>query len=323
MGTETGILWTDHTFNPHIGCQRVSPACGGAKGVGGCYAEAFVTGRMGYNPTSADSRRRLTVWGPPSASTRPRTSAANWKKPIAWDRAAKASGIRSKVFCASLADVFEDHPDLPSVRADLWPLIERCDGLDWQLLTKRPENIRTMVPEAWLKAWPSHVWIGTTVEDQKRAEQRIPHLLSVPAAVRFLSMEPMLEHVDLDPPRCPYCRDGGEVQQLDAGQHFVQWCVRCDSEACHGMWLDACADARQPGINWIITGGESGPGARPYDLSWTRSIIAQCDAERVPVFVKQVGDHAVLDGKRLAFSRHGADISEWPAALQRQSFPSL
>lgn len=361
MGEITGISWTHHTFNPWLGCQRVSPACGGAKGVGGCYAESLVTGRMGYNATSADPRRRLTLWGPPSTTTRHRTSAANWRKPLAWDRAAKADGVRRRVFCASLADVFEAHPDLPAVRADLWPLIEACDGLDWQLLTKRPENIRAMVPPAWRSSWPAHVWVGTTAEDQRRAEERIPHLLAVPAAVRFLSVEPMLEAVDLDPMRCDDC--GRSEAQLQADHEWSEgngngWCNGCDTELSVGHWLDACADGRQRGINWVIVGGESGPGARHFGIAWARSIVEQCDDAGVPVFCKQMGDNPVdsamvdiygPDGKRrytrpaghydvaearatrgydvlphaLKFkAHHGADPSEWPADLQRQEFPN-
>jgi protein gp37 len=361
MGQTTGIGWTDHTFNPWMGCARVSPACGGAKGVGGCYAEALVTGRMGYNAESADPRRRLTLWGPPSTSTRLRTSAANWRNPVAWDAAAKRDGVRRRIFCASLADVFEDHPDLPAVRADLWPLIERCDGLDWQLLTKRPENIRAMVPPSWLApgGWPAHAWAGTTVEDQKRAAQRIPHLLAVPARVRFLSCEPLLEAVDLDPPLCPYCRDGGEVQRVESKRDTHFWCVRCDSEAVFGNWLDACASEKQPGISWVIVGGESGPGSRAFDVAWARSIVAQCDAAAVPVFVKQLGARPidgdlveVLNASGLAVAyrrppsdpdgllaearakgrvvraaildlddRAGADPDEWPNELRVREFP--
>lgn len=302
MGSKTGIAWTDHTFNSHMGCQRISPACGGAKGVGGCYAEALVTGRMGYNATSADPRRRLTLWGPPSASTRVRTSAANWRNPPAWDAAAKRDGVRRRVFCASLADVFEDHPDLPAVRADLWPLVERCDGLDWQLLTKRPENIARMVPPAWLKDWPEHVWIGTTVEDRKRADERIEHLRAIPAALRFLSVEPLLE-------------DHGELDLRDIG--------------------------------WVIVGGESGPGARPFDLAWARSIVAQCRDAGVACFVKQMGDNPVetvrvcpqhpddvgcgdhcklhrFVTEPVKFHAHaGQNSDEWPEDLQVQEFPEV
>lgn len=324
MGKTTGISWTDHTFNSHMGCQRISPACGGAKGVGGCYEEALVTGRMGYNVTSADPRRRLTVWGPSATSVRVRTGASNWRNPLAWDAAAKRDGVRRRVFCASLADVFEEHPDLPAVRADLWPLVEKCDGLDWQLLTKRPENIIRMVPPAWLApgGWPAHVWVGTTVEDQKRAEQRIPELLKVPARVRFLSCEPLLEAVDLEAAFAVYDRHGEPSGP------------RCNADG-------------SPAISWVIVGGESGPGARPFALEWARSIVAQCREAGVPVFVKQMGDNAVdtadecpagggcgLDEcaagcryakaatRRVRFAaHHGADPDEWEPGLRVQEFP--
>ena len=319
MGEKTGIAWTDHTFNSHMGCQRVSPACGGAKGVGGCYAEALVTGRMGYNAASADPRRRLTLWGPPSASSRVRTSAGNWRNPPAWDAAAKRDGVRRRVFCASLADVFEDHPDLPAVRADLWPLVEKCDGLDWQLLTKRPGNIRAMVPPAWLApgGWPAHVWVGTTVEDQKRADERIPHLLAVPARVRFLSCEPLLEAVDLREHLMGYVDDdvsGGRYVRLPHVTPYIHQDVK---------------------VSWVIVGGESGPGARPFDLAWARGIVAQCREAGVACFVKQMGDNPVggcgsnpcgncMDGscfKVKLKAHHGADPSEWPSDLQVQDFP--
>jgi len=134
-----------------MGCQRVSPGCER------CYAETLVVGRMGYNPESGDARKRLRVWGPPSTSTRVRTSAATWRNPLVWDRDAKREGVRRRVFCASLADVFEDHPMVAPWRAEALALLERCTSLDVQLLTKRPENIRAMA-EARFSAgtgpWP-------------------------------------------------------------------------------------------------------------------------------------------------------------------------
>ena len=282
---------------------------------------------MGYNATSADPRRRLTLWGPPATATRLRTSAANWRKPVAWDATAKKARVRLKVFCASLADVYEDHPDLPAIRADLWPLIERCDGLDWQLLTKRPENIRRMVPAAWLApgGWPRHVWVGTTVEDQRRAQERIDHLLRVPARVRFLSCEPLLEEVDLDPPRCQHC---GRYDVVLADDGATPLCPHCSepehgTEMCFGAWLDADASETRPGINWVIVGGESGPGARPFDIAWARKIVAQCREAVVAAFVKQMGDKPVLDGVRGDYGRHGADPSVWPEYLRVQEFPEV
>ena len=343
MGESTGISWTDHTANFWMGCQRVSPGCER------CYAEKLVTGRMS-----------LPVWGPPSTTQRQRTKGA-WKDVVRWNRQAKRDGVRRRVFVSSLSDVFEAHPMVEPWRVEALDLLAQCDGLDVQLLTKRPENVRGMVPRAWLQSWPAHVWMGTTVEDQHRAEQRIPHLLKVPADVRFLSMEPLLESVGLDRMRCDDC--GRSEVQLRADHEWSEgngngWCNGCDTELSAGHWLDPCADDRQSGISWVIVGGESGPGARPFDLEWARSIVRECDAEGVSVFVKQMGD-APVDGARVdvlnmtggvAYVRpasdpdgllaealaqgrkmrphalrltahHGADPLEWPEELQRQNFP--
>jgi len=150
----------------------------------------------------------------------------------------------------SMGDVFEYHPALSNERAALWPLIESTPALDWLLLTKRPENILQMVPQSWLTGqWPGHVWIGTSVEDQQRAEARIPELLQVPARVRFLSLEPLLEPLDLS------------------------------------KWLPP--HPMECGIHWVIVGGESGPMHRPMDLAWARKIRDQCKAAGVAFFFKQ------------------------------------
>lgn len=168
MAENSRIEWTDHTFNPVIGCQKVSPGCDH------CYAEAMAK-RYGW-----------TEWGP--HGERKRTSAANWRKPHAWNRAAIASGDRVRVFCASLADVFDNQWDR-QVRSDLFDLIAATPGLDWLLLTKRPQNIVRMFPTGW---W-GNVWLGTTCEDQERYNERWPLLAqqqNVP--VRFISYEPAL-----------------------------------------------------------------------------------------------------------------------------------
>lgn len=174
MGEQTAIGWTDHTFNPWWGCERVSPACQH------CYAEAFAK-RTGSN-----------VWG--KTADRRFFGDKHWNEPLRWDRAAAKSGRPALVFCASMADVFEDRPDLDEHRARLWKLIDDTPHLIWQLLTKRPENVLTMT--TWSE-FPRNVWIGTTVEDQRRADERIPVLRSIPAAVRFLSCEPLLGPLDL------------------------------------------------------------------------------------------------------------------------------
>ena len=177
MSERTGISWCDHTFNPWIGCTKVSEGCRN------CYAEQFATGRMG-----------LDAWGP-SAD---RHVTKTWPQVPRWDRAARDAGERRRVFCASLADVFEDHVTANEYRPRLWDLIRRCESLDWLLLTKRPENVGRMLPADWGDGWP-HVWLGATVEDD-RVARRLDALRAVPAALRFVSYEPALgplDHVDL------------------------------------------------------------------------------------------------------------------------------
>jgi protein gp37 len=183
MARQTAIAWADATFNPWLGCLRVSPACDH------CYAAALAkrTGRR-------DSHGR-DLWHP--RADRVRTRPAYWAQPIAWNRAALAAGIRRRVFCASMADVFDNKPP-QAWRADLWALIRATPALDWLILTKRPQNAPAMLPGDWGAGYPN-VWLGTTTENQLEAARRIPHLVALPATIRFLSVEPMLEPLDLDP----------------------------------------------------------------------------------------------------------------------------
>ena len=240
MGEGSKIEWTDHTFNPWWGCTRVSPACDH------CYAATL-------------AKRFEVGWG---ASAPIRTfGEKHWNDPIRWDRAAAKAGTPARVFCASMADVFESRPGeigaaMDAERVKLWPLIEATPHLRWLLLTKRPANVLSMVPAAWRSGFPSNVWMGATVEDQLRAGERIPLLLRIPAAVRFLSCEPLLGAVELP---------GGATVDGDATDEI-------------------------PGIHWIIAGGESGPGARPSRPDWFRSLRDQCKAAGVPFFFKQWGD---------------------------------
>jgi protein gp37 len=176
LAENSGIEWTTHTFNPWIGCTKVSPACDH------CYAEAY------------DKRYSGGIhWGAKAA--RRRTGTDNWRKPLRWNKQAALDGVRPRVFCASLADVF-DNAVPAEWRADLWKLIRDTPNLDWLLLTKRPQNIAKMLPDDWGSGY-ANVWLGTTVENQTEADRRIPHLLSVSAAVKFLSCEPLLGRVDL------------------------------------------------------------------------------------------------------------------------------
>jgi protein gp37 len=168
MGENSKIEWCDATFNPWIGCQKVSPGCDR------CYAEAMM-----------DHRYHKVEWGP--HGERKRTSKENWQKPLRWAKAARGTGVRPRVFCASLADVFDNQVPC-EWRTDLFDLIAATPELDWLLLTKRPENIVRMFPTG---DWPN-IWLGTTAEDQEHFNRRWPILAAIPAHIHFISYEPAL-----------------------------------------------------------------------------------------------------------------------------------
>lgn len=224
MAENSKIEWCHNTFNPWTGCTKVSPACDH------CYAEAW-SKRSGH-----------VEWGPHGSRRRTKT----WGNPIKWNKAAEKLDYRPRVFCASLADVFDNHRSITSGwHGDLWHLINETPNLDWLLLTKRPQNIIKMLPESygmpeWGEGW-DNVWLGTTVENQAEHDRRVPHLTAVPAKVHFLSMEPLLSGVSMD------LRD----------------------------------------IEWVITGGESGPKFRHADPDWFRSLRDQCAVADVPFLFKQ------------------------------------
>ncbi len=199
MGLTT-IAWTDFSFNPWVGCSKVSPACDH------CYAE------QGSKRLAA--QHGLKLW----EGDRFMTGESYWKQPASWNRKAIAAGERRRVFCASFADVFEDRPALVPRRERLAKLIESTPALDWLLLTKRPENMNRLAPASWRRAWPVNVWAGTTCEDQAHAEDRVPELLCVPASVRFVSYEPALARVDLRRLRDD---DGASWDALTMGIHWV------------------------------------------------------------------------------------------------------
>ena len=172
------IEWTDHTFNPWTGCTNVSPGCDH------CYAESW------------SKRSGLVQWG---NYPRRRTTENYWEKPLKWNAEAGAfeqeHGHRPRVFCASLADVFDNQ--VPSVwREDLFELIRKCDQLDWLMLTKRPQNIAKMLPLDWGDGYPN-VWLGVTAEDQQHFDQRWKYLQKIPAVIKFISYEPALGPLQL------------------------------------------------------------------------------------------------------------------------------
>ena len=177
LAKNSPIEWTNHTFNPWWGCVKVSPACKH------CYAEAWAR-RVGKDVWGVNADRRFF-------------GDKHWDEPLKWNELAKRDGLRHRVFCASMADVFEDRDDLSPWRIRLWALILKTPHLDWLILTKRPENIRKL--SIWSDVWPANVWLGVTVENQLYAEQRLPILASLPAAVRFISAEPLLGAVDIEP----------------------------------------------------------------------------------------------------------------------------
>lgn len=310
MAEKTGIAWCDSTFNPWIGCTKVSAGCAN------CYAER-----------DFDHRYGKAKWGP--AGMRVFTSRDNWRKPGVWNR--DAAGRTHRVFCASLADVFEDWDGpmlshkggvlrycvscaklsdsgslsseccrasmmpmtMDDARRQLFDLIDATPNLTWLLLTKRPENVRRMWP-----TWPNgfaadgsgghgsgcrfikNVWLGTSCENQEMTSRRVPTLLGCGdlCSKLFLSCEPLLGPVEF-----------------------------------HDTWASnhpyASSDAR--GIDWVITGDESGPGARPTELAWHESIVRQCRDAGVAVFVKQL----VLDGELVK------DIKRFPESVRFQLFP--
>lgn len=194
MAEKSLIAWTHNTFNPWIGCSKVSDGCKN------CYAETLVVNRMG----------RPNLWGPAKTTARSRTSRANWQTVLRWHKTAEKLGVSMRVFCASLADVFENHPDLVDARRDLFELIRATPFFQWQILTKRPENIVGMLPADWgLHGW-ANVWLGTSIENMKVAE-RADILRRIPAAVRFVSYEPALGPLnDLDLTGLDWFIFGGE-----------------------------------------------------------------------------------------------------------------
>jgi len=252
MGKETGISWCDSTFNPWIGCVKVSPGCEH------CYAESLAK-RMGRD-----------VWGPAKTTNRFLTSESYWKQPLKWEREAAENGKPWRVFCGSMCDVFEDHPQVMAPRGRLFKLIEDTPHLTWLLLTKRPENIDGMLPQQWM--WPmghlpQNIWFGMTAENQDELDARWPVMESFahhwyPTSL-FISAEPLLGPLDLS----------GCIEEEEIGDEDGPYMTRP--------------------VDWVIVGGESGPGARPMHPDWARSLRDQCQSAQIPFFLKQM----TVDGK--------------------------
>jgi len=285
MAEITNIQWCDSTFNPFIGCTKVSVGPQGA--CVNCYAEVATPVRvMGIK------------WG--AGQARYRTSEATWKQPLAWERHHAAfyaqHGRRQRVFCASLADVFDNQVD-PQWRADLFGLIRQTPHLDWLLLTKRIGNAEEMIEDAifsiaepfkWTYPWRSrpwpNVWIGATIANQAEADRDVPKLLDTPARVRFLSCEPLLGPIDLRHVRAPKHTDADEddwtFDALNTGDCYSFW---------DGQYWEIGDGPERP-HQIVIAGGESGTRARPSHPDWFRSLRDQCVSTGVPYLFKQWGE---------------------------------
>ena len=257
MSENTKIEWADHTFNPWIGCTKVGAGCDN------CYAKA-----------DFDDRKHRVTWGAGQARSRTKT----WGDPVRWNKQHEAffsaNGSRQRVFCASLADVFDN--EVPAEwRMDLFKLISDTPNLDWLILTKRVGNVMPMCSgdSLMFDVICERVWLGATIVNQAEADRDIPKLLAVPAAKRFLSMEPLLGPVDLTHWIGLQPAIGATTYRDDEDIY------RCDLT---GTPVD--------GIDWVIVGGESGPNARPMHPDWARSLRDQCEAAGVPFLFKQWGE---------------------------------
>lgn len=287
MAEKTEISWADSTFNPWVGCTKIGPGCDH------CYAERDMV------------RRQFVQWG--SGAPRRRTSNAYWGAPRRWNRIAAASGKPWRVFCASLADVFDNEVD-EHWRVDLFDLIAATPALTWMLLTKRIAN-------ALPYKLPANVWLGATVVNQLEADRDIPKLLQIPATIRWLSIEPQLGPIaipgfDASSSWCPICR--AIVADSLAKPH----------ESVHGVSAfeefdptKHCIDVPAM-LQWIIVGGESGPRARVLNAHWARSLRDQCAAAGVAFHFKQWGEH----------SENGAHVGKKAAGhlldgIEHRAFP--
>ena len=219
-----------------------------------------------------------------------------WRQPRRWNKAAEAAGTRTRVFCGSMCDWAETlpgtHPSfamMREARKELFALIEETPYLDWLLLTKRPENIMLLVPSSWVMHFPDNVWAGTSVEDQPSANQRVREILNVPARVRFLSCEPLIGGVDLE------------------DDLAYEWVDHVGRTHC------------VPSVNWVICGGESGPGSRRMDPDWAHSLKSQCANAGVPFFFKQAG--SVLAKEWKCSDSKGGKLDELPLDLRIREFP--
>lgn len=314
---KTSIEWTDVSWPVVNGCRRISPGCGGKSGEGGCYAERLAATRL----SKTDKYRGLAVYG----QNGPRWTGESrlWVKDLDMPLRLKKP---SRIFVADMGDLFYERVTNEEIAA-VFGVMAAASRHTFQVLTKRPERMaewfewigeyrpqgarsacrvsasyclgnRPVETEPFGQQWPlPNVHIGVSVEDQKRADERIPLLLQTPAALRFLSVEPLLEPVQLR----------------------QEWLL--------GKFLPKgidCGAIRGPKVNWLVVGGESGPGSRPCNVEWIRSIVRQCQDAGTPVFVKQLGARAVgpeIEELPFGYPGKGNDPAYWPEDIRVREFP--
>jgi protein gp37 len=296
MSAQSSIEWTDRTWNPVRGCSVISPGCVN------CYAMKQAH-RFSGAGKPYEGLTKQTKAGPQWTGV-VRTVEDALIEPLSWRKP-------SRVFVNSMSDLF--HEGVPVAFIDeVFDVMARTPRHTYQILTKRADRMLAYMREGVERPLPN-VWLGVSVEDQQHADERIPQLLQTPAAVRFISAEPLLGPVNL------------HVQYLTAGESW-------------------------PALDWVIVGGESGRGARPCAEEWIQRVVQQCQSASVPVFVKQLGAYVVSEyrtapaemmsdpeGARRDFSapngevwacragfrdRKGADPDEWPAELRVREFPT-
>lgn len=318
------IQWTHYTGGPFLGCSPVSPGCANCYAWELMLARLFPIVRRAYKLAGFADWETRPVWG--DKATRVLTKGF-WKKALSLDRQAAKSGQRYRMF-PSMIDWLDTMPagiidqegnklDPIAVLADFLDLIRRTPNLDWLLLTKRIENWLRLMGDAyayacfqsssemrdlstWLMDWrdgrpPQNIWLGVTAEDQPHANERVTALLQIPAALRFVSYEPALAPINFR-----------GLEDADRNS------------------FDALTDPG-PRIDWIIVGGESGPKARPFNIQWARSVVAQCQSAGVACFVKQLGSNPITEPGPLTWPTEdpkGGDMSEWPEDLRVRQFPS-
>lgn len=342
--TDTKIEWTDATWNPTAGCSKISAGCQN------CYAIKDAVRLSGNDNPKISSKYAGTTKGMNWSGKINLANDDTLTQPLRWTRP-------RKIFVNSMSDLF--HENIPDEWIDkVFAIMTLAPQHTFQILTKRPERMKSYMERfvempdligdtaAYWVDWdkmpeyeqwpPKHIWLGVSVENQKAADARIPLLLETPAAVRFLSCEPLLSNINLPIYYCCNCFKFTTTKKVNSDKDWG--CAICGCYKTSG-WKPSS----EGGIHWVIVGGESGNKARPCSVDWIRSIVEQCKAAYVPAFVKQLGawpfdnyecqvfpDPLQLTEKGIKIkpflnlaNKKGGDISEFPEDLRIREMPEV